>query len=133
MLKQRMACALVMSALMSAGCTHGFQSSAAGDVVDPAAAAKTVVLHVENKNLQTMELRTILDDRSTFVGSVGGNDTTSILLDPSMFPAGFLYVVAIPGDGQGRAIAGPLSVSKGNRILFTVSEILSASRATVVR
>jgi hypothetical protein len=127
-----MMCALAMTAMIGAGCAHGFESSASGEI-DPAAAAKTVVLHVDNKNLQTMELRTLLDGRSTFVGSVGGNDTTSILLDPSMFPAGFLYVVAIPGDGRGRAIAGPLSASKGDRIRFTVSEILSASTATVSR
>jgi hypothetical protein len=128
-----MACALALAALLGAGCARQFQSSAAGEVIDPAAAAKTVVLHVDNQNLQTMELRTVIDDRSTFVGSVGGNDTTSILLDPSMFPAGFLYVVAIPGDGHGRAVAGPLSASKGDRIQFTVSQILSASRATVYR
>jgi hypothetical protein len=128
-----MACALAMAALMGVGCAHRYQSSASGDVIDPAAAASTVVLHVDNKNLQTMELRTMIDGRSTFVGSVGGNDTTSILLDPSMFPVGFLYVVAIPGDGEGRAIAGPLTASKGDKIQFTVSQVLSASHASVIR
>lgn len=133
MLKRRMACAVAMAAILGVGCAHGFQSAASGEVIDPAAAAQTVVLHVKNQNSQTMELRTLIDDRSTFVGSVGGNDSTSILLDPSLFPAGFLYVVAIPADGRGRAIAGPLSASKGDRIQFTVSDILSASRAIVSR
>jgi hypothetical protein len=131
-LKRRMACALAVAAIVGTGCAHGFESSAAGEI-DPAQAAKTVLLHVENQNSQTMELRTVLDDRSTFVGSVGANDSTNILLDPGMFPAGFLYVVAIPADGRGRAIAGPLSASKGDKIQFRVSQTLSASNATVVR
>jgi len=90
-------------------------------------------LHVDNQNQQPMELRAVLDGRSTFIGSVGGNDTTSILLDPMMFPAGSLYVVAIPADGLGRAIAGPLAASKGDRIEFSVSQTLNMSHAIVRR
>src|SRR5262249_27000402 len=102
--KYRTGFALATAMLIAVGCAHGFESSASGEVIDAAAAAKTVVLHVDNQNPQSMELRTVLDGRSTFVGSVGGSDSTSILLDPTMFPAGFLYVVAVPADGRGRAI-----------------------------
>jgi hypothetical protein len=131
--KHRTAFAMAAAALIAVGCTHGFEGSASGEVIDAAAAAKTVVLHVDNQNPQSMELRTVLDGRSTFAGSVGGNDSTSILLDPTMFPAGFLYVVAIPADAHGRAIAGPLAASKGDKIKFTVSPELSLSRAFVTR
>ena len=133
MSKHRMAFAMAAATLVAIGCAHGLESSASGEVIDAAAAAKTVVLHVENQNPQPMELRTVLDGRSTFVGSVGGNDSTSILLDATMFPAGFLYVVAVPADGHGRAIAGPLAASKGDKIKFTVSQELSLSRAFVSR
>jgi hypothetical protein len=128
-----MALTMAAAATFAAGCAHGFESSASGEVIDPAAAAKTVVLQVKNQNPQSMELRTVLDGRSTFVGSVGGNDSTSILLDPNIFPAGFLYVVAIPADGRGRAVAGPLAASKGDKILFTVSPELTLSNAFVRR
>src|SRR5262249_2014118 len=74
-LKQRIA--FVVAIVATIGCARRFESSASGDVIDPAAASKTVVLHVENQNQQPMELRTVLDGRSTFVGSVGASDTTS--------------------------------------------------------
>ena len=121
------------STMISVACAHGLESSASGEVIDAADAAKTVVLHVDNKNSQPMELRTVLDGRSAFVGSVQGNDTTNILLDPTMFPAGFLYVMAIPADGRGRALAGPLSAGKGDKIRFDVSEDLRLSHAIVIR
>jgi hypothetical protein len=124
---------LVAATMIAAACAHGLESSASGEVIDAADAAKTVVLHVDNKNSQPMELRTVLDGRSAFVGSVQGNDTTNILLDPSMFPAGFLYVMAIPADGRGRALAGPLSAGKGDKIKFNVSEDLRLSNAFVTR
>ena len=130
---QRMALSLAAAALFAAGCAHGLESSASGEVIDAADAAKTVVLHVDNRNPQPMELRTVLDGRSTFVGSVQGNDSTDILLDPTIFPVGFLYVVAVPADGRGRAIAGPLSAAKGDKIKFTVSQALNLSNAFVTR
>ena len=133
MSKHRMAFALAAATLIAIGCAHGIESSASGEVIDAAAAAKTVVLHVDNQNPQSMELRTVLDGRSTFVGSVGGNDSTSILLDPMMFPAGSLYIVAVPADGVGRAIAGPMAASKGDRIDFSVSQALNMSHAFVRR
>lgn len=126
-----MAFAMAAAAMMAA-CAHGMESS--GEVaIDPAEAAHTVVLNVKNQSLEPMELRTVLDGRSTFVGSVGPNDSTAILLDPSLFPAGFLYIVGIPADGHGRAIVGPLAASKGDKIRFTIAPALSMSSATVIR
>jgi len=121
---------LAAAAAMGAGCAHNTQSSAGGDVVD---AASTVVLHVDNLSAEPMELRTVLNGRSRLVGAVSANDSTNVLLDPSMFPTGFLYVVAIPSDSRGRAIAGPLTASKGDRIRFTVQPALDMSNAVVIR
>jgi hypothetical protein len=135
-LKQRIAFVVAIVGLIGlggVGCARSFESSASGEVIDPAAASKTVVLHVDNRNQQPMELRTVVDGRSTFIGSVGGNDTTSILLDPMMFPAGSLYIVAVPADGVGRAIVGPMAASKGDRIEFSVSPGLTMSHAIVRR
>ena len=133
MLKQRLAVIMAIVGMTGLACAHRYEGSASGDVIDPAAASKTVVLHVDNQNEQPMELRTVLDGRSTFIGSVSGNDTTSILLDPMMFPAGSLIVVAIPADGRGRAMAGPLAASKGDRIEFNISQTLTMSHAIVRR
>ena len=116
----------------ASSCTGLTQGSASGQI-EPADAAKTVVLHVENRNIAPMELRTILNGRSEFVGSVAGNDSTDILLDPVNFPTGFLYIAAIPSGGGGRALVGPLGASKGETIMLTIEPALDQSHARVSR
>jgi hypothetical protein len=123
---------LAAALTIGTGCSRFSQGSAAGDI-SPVDAAQTVVLHVDNMSTEPMELRTILNGRSQFVGSVSANDSTSVLLDPALFPTGFLYVVAIPSDLRGRAIQGPLSAGKGDRINFSIQPALGMSRAVVVR
>ncbi|HEX8946552.1 MAG TPA: hypothetical protein VF785_25670 [Gemmatimonadaceae bacterium] len=122
---------LVAAATMGAACNRYTQNSSAG-TIDPADAKNTVVLHVQNMNTSPMELRTVLNGRTQFVGSVGGNDSISLLLDPTMFPTGLLYVVAIPTGGRGRAVAGPLSAGRGDRIDFTIEPALDQSHAIVI-
>jgi hypothetical protein len=122
---------LAAAATMGAACNRYTQNSSAG-TIDPADAKNTVVLHVQNMSTSPMELRTSLNGRTEFVGSVGGNDSTSLLLDPTMFPTGLLYVVAIPTGGRGRAVAGPLSAGKGDRIDFTIEPALDQSHAIVI-
>jgi hypothetical protein len=129
--KERRLAAFAIVAAFGAACAR--YTEAAGDVIDPVAAAQTVVLDVTNTNTQPMELRTIYNGESRFVGSVGGLDSTSVLLDPKIFPTGSLYLSAIPGDGRGRALVGPLTAVKGDRIRFTVQPALGLSHATVVR
>ena len=127
----------------ASSCTGLTQGSASGQIEPahvadhrastPTDAAKTVVLHVENRNIAPMELRTILNGRSEFVGSVAGNDSTDILLDPVNFPTGFLYIAAIPSGGGGRALVGPLGASKGETIMLTIEPALDQSHARVSR
>ena len=133
MVKARIITILFAAATLAGACNRYMQSSASGRVIDPADAAKTVVLQVNNQSTSPMELRTIQNGRSQFVGSVGGSDSTSILLDPQLFPTGSLYVVAIPSGGRGRALAGPLSAGKGDKIQFTIEPALDQSRAIVDR
>jgi hypothetical protein len=80
-----------------------------------------------------MELRSILNGQSTFIGSIGPSDNTSILLDANLLPTSGLYIVAIPDDGRGRALVGPLTATKGDKINFTIRPTLSMSNATVRR
>src|SRR4051794_17982652 len=103
---------LCTAAVLGTGCASFGRGGTAAGVIDPGDAAKSVVLHVENLNASPMELRAIVNGRSQFVGSVGGNDTTSVLLDPSWFPSATFYVAALPADGRGRAVSGPLAAAK---------------------
>jgi hypothetical protein len=124
---------MAVAGALVVGCAGYTQGSAAGEVIDPAAAAQTVVLRVHNINSSPMELRTIMNGHSDFIGSVSGSDSTSILLDPKLFPTGFLYIVAIPSDASGRALVGPLSASRGDQIKFTIQPALDMSNAIVIR
>lgn len=123
---------LAAAATLGSGCAR-YSDSAAGEVIDPAEAAKTVVLHVTNQSMSSMELRAINDGRSNFIGSVGPNDSTDVLLDPTMFPTATLYLMGIPADGRGRAVVGPLAASKGDQINFNIQSAYDLSRATVRR
>ena len=91
------------------------------------------MLNVRNENGRGMELRSVVNGQSTFIGSVGPNENTSILLDANLFPTSLLYVVAIPDDSRGRALVGPLTASKGDKINFTIRPTLSMSDAQVRR
>ena len=133
MLNVRALFTLTAAAMVVAGCAHFNQATAAGDVISQADAAKTVVLHVENLNTSPMELRTISNGRSLFIGSVGGQDTTNILLDATLFPTASLFLSAIPSDRRGVARVGPLSAGRGDIIKFTIQPALDLSRAIVVR
>lgn len=124
--------ALATTGMIGAACAR-YSGAAAGDVgnIDPADAAKTVVLRSVNPGNDAMELRIIVHGQSRFVGSVGPRDSSDVLLDPSIFPTGELYVIAIPADGHGRTGSGPLAAAKGNRIRFMIDPSLGPSRAVV--
>jgi hypothetical protein len=133
MLRHKLAIALVAASMTWGGCARYTEGSAAGTTIDPAEAAQTAVLNVKNENNRAMELRSVVNGQSTFIGSIGPNDSTSILLDAHIFPTSLLYVVAIPDDGRGRATVGPLTASKGDKINFTIRPTLSLSNATIRR
>lgn len=122
---------MVAAVTLLGACGRYAEGTAAGEVIDPAVAAKTVVLRVDNTSTSSMELRTVLNGSSQFIGSVGGNESTTIALDPMMFPTATLFVVALPADGHGRAVVGPLAATKGDLITFTIQPALNLSRATV--
>jgi hypothetical protein len=131
MIKFRALTIAAAAAVLGSGCALS-HNSAAGTYIDPADAAATVVLHVVNHSSESMELRTVQHGQSLFIGSVGAEDSTSLLLDPSMFPTATLYVLGIPAGGRGRAAVGPLSANKGQRIDMTIEPTLGLSHARVV-
>ena len=131
MMKFRALTIATAAALFGSACGLS-HNSAGGTYIDPADAASTVVLHVVNHSSESMELRTVENGQSLFIGSVGAQDSTKLLLDPSLFPTATLYVLGVPPGGYGRAAVGPLSASKGQQINMTIEPSLGLSHATVV-
>ena len=130
MLKSRMLLTLAAVATLGAGCAH--YNSAAGDVSLAPDAANSAVLYAKNLSNEAIELRVVTTGESRFIGSVSPGETTSIVLDPSLLPAGDLYVLGISADGRGRAVGGPLAASEGERDPVHDRADASLSRAYVV-
>jgi hypothetical protein len=117
----------------SSACAGYQEDSAGGEVaIDPTEAAKTVALDVRSRYSTGAALFTVESGHRQFLGSVGANDSTVILLDPTLFPTGFLYISVSPSDGR-RTFVGPISASKGDRIILRIPPDVSMARATTVR
>ena len=133
MLKPRALVALAIAAAISVACATTGGGGMSSREISPTDAKKSVVLHVDNLSPSPMELRTMNNGRSAFIGSVSGQDSTNILLDATLFPTGSLYILGIPSDRRGQARVGPLSAGRGDIIKFTIQPALDLSRAIVVR
>jgi hypothetical protein len=129
MLNIRTIFTLAAVATLGAGCAHS--GSSAGDIALPPDAASSAVLYTKNLSNEPIELRVVTTGQSRFIGAVSPGETSSIVLDPTLLPAGELYVLGISADGRHRAVGGPLAVTKGNAIRFTIEPTLSLSRAHV--
>lgn len=124
---------LLVAALLGATCARNHETSAGGEVISPGEANATVVLHVQNLGLSMVELRSIEDGRSRFIGAVSAQDTASVLLDPLLFPTASLFIAAYAQAGAQRVVVGPLAAGKGDQIDLTVQEGLAGSHARVRR
>jgi hypothetical protein len=133
MQRMRMAAAASLVATLGGSCARLHESSAGGEVISAREAAETVVLHVQNLGMSSVELRSIQDGRSRFITSVGAQDTSSVLLDPLLFPTASLFVAAYAQAGGQRVVVGPLAAGRGDEIDLTVQEGLTGSRANVHR
>jgi len=129
----RTGAALLLASLMGATCARYHESSAAGDVISAKDARSTVVLHVQNLGLSTVELRSIQNGQSRFIGAVSAQDSTSVLLDPLLFPTATLFIAAYADAGGQRVVVGPLAAGQGDKIDLTVQEGLTGSHARVHR
>src|SRR3569833_643479 len=130
MMKSRFLITLATLATLGAGCAR--YGSAAGDVAVAPDAASSAVLYAKNLSNEPIELRVLTPGQSRFIGAVSPGETNASVLEPSLLPSGDLYVLGISSDGRRRAVGGPLAVTKGNAIRFTIEPTLSLSRAYVV-
>jgi hypothetical protein len=101
--------------------------AANGSVASPA----SVGVDIENNNFSDVDVYVVSEGLATRLGTVTGNTTAHYNLDPSFLPTDQLRLVATPIGGNGRASSGPLNVSPGQTIHFTVAPRLRQSFADV--
>lgn len=100
-----------------------------GDVSSPAANAVSLV--VRNDNFHDVDVFAIADGQRTRLGMVTGNKTARFRLDPALFPTGQVQIVATPVGAKGVASSGPVNVTPGQTVQFTIAPRLEQSTVQV--
>jgi hypothetical protein len=91
----------------------------------------TVTVRVANDNYSDMDVYVVSEGVATEMGMVTGHTDARFALAPSFFPTNQLRLVATPIGGNGRAASGPLDVSPGDTVEFTIRPLLRNSAAVV--
>ena len=90
------------------------------------------MLIVENQNFYDVDIYALSTGLSTRIGTVTGtNGTARFALSPTIIGASDFRLIAAPIGGNGRASSGPLLVSGGRTIKFTITPSLAQSHAEV--
>ena len=90
-----------------------------------------ITLVVRNNNYNDVDVYAVSSGLATRVGTVTGNSSATFTLNPTLVGPTDFRVVATPIGGNGRASTGPLVVSQGQTIEFTVGPVLSQSTVSV--
>ena len=125
MLRNRLWLASLLLSLTTAACHRGSFTNA------PEGAKGAVGVLVQNQNFSDMDLYVVSEGLATRIGDVTGNSSARFTLDPSFFPTSELRLIATPVGGNGRASSGPLNVTSGQTITFTIAPVLRQSSATI--
>jgi hypothetical protein len=122
----------VALAAMLAG-SVGFTACRSSNAYDPETRkAEDALLIVENQNFYDVDIYALSSGLPTRIGTVTGNSGTArFALSPTVIGASDFRLVATPIGGNGRASSGPLMVSGGRTIKFTITPSLAQSHAEV--
>jgi len=111
----------------------GFSGCRSSNAYDPETRkAEDALLIVENQNFYDVDIYALSSGLPTRIGTVTGNSGTArFALSPTIIGASDFRLVATPIGGNGRASSGPLLVSGGRTIKFTITPSLAQSHAEV--
>ena len=120
----RLALAAIVVALATSACNSSRIGSAAGDI---APAFTPVAVELRNENYNDMAVYVIAHGVASRVGTVMGNETSTIKVDPSFFEAQDAQIIARPIGGIGGATTGRLVLRPGDNLEFRIAQNLPAS------
>jgi len=93
--------------------------------------ADAVGLVVQNDNFADMDIYAVASGLATRIGTVSGGRTERFDLNASLYNASDFRIVGTPIGGNGRASTGPIVVTRGSTIHFTITPLLSASSVSI--
>jgi hypothetical protein len=113
---------LAAAGALFAGCMHpGAEAAAAGDVaIDPAVAANTVVLRVQNNHDSEMKMFWTLDGQEHYLGPVLAHHTRDFALDPSLVGNPSVTFTARRLDNSDALVRGPYQLDRGSIVGFVI-------------
>ena len=127
MLRSRIRLALML--LLSAGTASACRSASPYDVNQEGSG---VMIVVRNQNFSDMDVYAIASGLPSRLGTVTGNSSQTFKVNESFVAGtGDFRLVATPIGGNGRASSGPLQVSGGRTVYFTIGSSLAQSNASV--
>ena len=121
---------LGIAACLASGAVQGCHR---GDPYEMAAEPGGVVLDLKNDSFYEVDVYVIADGLATRVGEVGGVSERKFMLRESVWRAGDLRFIATPVGGNGRANSGPVNVTAGSTVFFTINSTLRNSMVSVGR
>jgi hypothetical protein len=98
---------------------------------DEAERTNTVTLVVQNENHTDMTIHAVAGGLATRIGRVTGNSTHTFVLSEAFYNASDFRIDATPVVGTGRATTGPLNVTSGLTVQFTIAPSLRASSVII--
>jgi hypothetical protein len=117
-----------LAALALASCLVSVASACrSAGPYDVSQQANTATLVVQNQNFNDVDVYAVAGGLATRIGTVTGNSTARFGLSEALYTAPDFRIVATPIGGNGRASTGPLIVSPGQTIEFTVAPVLRMS------
>ena len=93
---------------------------------------RAVSINVRNNTFSDMKVYAVLESGNPLrLGVVNSLSASTFTATPIMFPTGMLRVVATPVGGRGVADSGPMQVSGGEQVQFTIPSNPAASYALI--
>lgn len=110
------------------GCAR-HHASTAGDVAPQLSSPATLV--VKNNNFADMVVYALQSGDPIRLGMVTSTSSGTFTLAPSLITPGPVRIFATPIGGNGRANSGPVTLSGGQTMTFTIQQDLAASSVLV--
>jgi len=123
----RSAVSIVAAVLLSVA--PGCRSATPEPSEAPAPQGLQLVVH--NNNFLDMAVWAVSNGTPARIGTVTGSSSRTFALTASMFGASEFDLLATPIGGSGRASSGPLVVTAGRTVFFTIEPQLALSHAII--
>jgi hypothetical protein len=111
--------AVLGTAVAFAGCMHNAQ--AAGDVaIDPAVAANTTVLRVDNHYDAEVRVFSVMNGKENYLGTVAARRVREFALDPNLIGQPNVTFTSRQLDNSDAVSRGPFAMARGAVVDFVV-------------